>query len=400
MNRKKVLIVDDDESLLLTLEDGFKKYRDRIEPIFASSGKQAMEILKKEKIDLVVSDLRMKEIDGLDLLSFVVQEFPFIPFILITAYGSLPIKLKAESIGAVRYLEKPISMEKLIKTIFDIFDRELLMKEEFTFLSAAHLAQLVQYEGKTCTILVTSPEGKRGALHFDEGILVHAKTEKEEGLEAALEILSWENVHVVITKRLGKGSTITIEKPLEEIILEAFKIREERKTKQPQKGSEETEKPDEGQTEASYEDRKKDEEDTAEIPSFPEREDASPEEQEEAEGPITMEDVLKSLRTVPEYLGSAIFSIQGDMVAFDAIRDEVKIKEFFKRMAALYSMANTVYEKAGAGNLSVFISEFSEGNFVLQRKDKTLLMLLQSPEGDPCLAKYNFDRTLELLNRI
>ncbi len=409
---KKVLIVDDDENLLLTLKDGLKKYRDRIEPIFASSGKKAMEILRKEKIDLVVSDLKMPEVDGLDLLSFVVQEFPYIPFVLITAYGSLPIKLKAESIGAIRYLEKPISLDQLAKAILEVFDQDLLMKEEFTFLSAAHLAQLIQYEEKTCTMIVTTKDGRRGALHFDEGVLVHAKTEKEEGEEAALEILTWENVNIVVMKRLGKRKLITVEKPLEELIMESIKIKDERKqegmgeTKGKTAKEVDTAKLSSAQEEPPREQKEPREADTSELPPMDEeplgRHEMEEEEIEAHEPLLSQEEVLASLRTVPGYLASAIIGEDERIMAIDVIneREKEKMEEFFSRMTGLFALAFNVYKKATAQELRSFLTEASGGNFLVHRQGKNLIMLLLGQEGDVCLAKYNLERTVNILKRI
>ncbi len=399
---KKVLIVDDDEDLLLTLEDGLKKYRDRIEPVFASSGKKAMEILRREKIDLVVSDLKMPEVDGLDLLSFVVQEFPYIPFILITAYGSLPIKLKAESIGAIRYLEKPMSLDQLAEAILEVFDRDMLMKEEFTFLSAAHLAQLIQYEEKTCTMIVTTKDGKRGALHFDEGVLVHAKTEKEEGEEAALEIFTWENVNIVVMKRLGKKKFITIERSLEQLIMDAIKIKDERK-----KGEIEDTK-EKMANEAPAQEEEAKEVDTAELPPMDEeplgsyKEEETEEEKEVSEPLLSREEVLGSLRTVPGYIASAIIGQGEEIIAIDTVNEERRewLKEFFSRMSSLFFLAFNVYKKATSEDLKSFLSEASGGYFLTCREGKNLIMLFLDHEGDICLAKYNLERTVNILKKI
>ena len=399
---KKVLIVDDDEDLLLTLEDGLKKYRDRIEPVFASSGKKAMEILRREKIDLVVSDLKMPEVDGLDLLSFVVQEFPYIPFILITAYGSLPIKLKAESIGAIRYLEKPMSLDQLAEAILEVFDRDMLMKEEFTFLSAAHLAQLIQYEEKTCTMIVTTKDGKRGALHFDEGVLVHAKTEKEEGEEAALEIFTWENVNIVVMKRLGKKKFITIERSLEQLIMDAIKIKDERKKGEIENTEEKM------ANEAPRQEEEAKEVDTAELPPMDEeplgsyKEEETEEEKEVSEPLLSREEVLGSLRTVPGYIASAIIGQGEEIIAIDTVNEERRewLKEFFSRMSSLFFLAFNVYKKATSEDLKNFLSEASGGYFLTCREGKNLIMLFLDHEGDICLAKYNLERTVNILKKI
>lgn len=55
----KVLIADDEKALLLSLETGLKVYRDRFEVIFAHNGKEAMEVIKSENVDLLITDLKM-----------------------------------------------------------------------------------------------------------------------------------------------------------------------------------------------------------------------------------------------------------------------------------------------------------------------------------------------------
>jgi len=67
-NLKKVLIVDDEETLTWSMAKSLSKDRDKYEVIIANNGKEAINILKKNKVDLVISDIRMPDINGLDLL--------------------------------------------------------------------------------------------------------------------------------------------------------------------------------------------------------------------------------------------------------------------------------------------------------------------------------------------
>jgi len=73
---KKVLIVDDEETLTWSMSKSLSKDRDKYEVIIANNGKEALNQLKKNDIDLVISDIRMPDVNGLDLLVRVKKEFP------------------------------------------------------------------------------------------------------------------------------------------------------------------------------------------------------------------------------------------------------------------------------------------------------------------------------------
>jgi len=88
----------------------------------ASDGKEALDLFKKEKPDLVISDIRMPEMDGVALLEAIKNESPVAKVILLTAYGSVEDAVKAMKKGAFYYLTKPVNLEEL----------ELLVKKAFS----------------------------------------------------------------------------------------------------------------------------------------------------------------------------------------------------------------------------------------------------------------------------
>ncbi len=113
-----VLIVDDDSSILEVLEArlaaaGFTPYK-------AESGPQAMDILKTQHIDVLVSDIKMPEMSGLQLLEKARNLFPQLPVIFLTAYGTIPDAVDAVKAGAIDYLTKPFDGKELVKKITDI----------------------------------------------------------------------------------------------------------------------------------------------------------------------------------------------------------------------------------------------------------------------------------------
>jgi len=109
--KEKILIVEDDsialEGMRLSLEiEGY-------DVLAVNNAKKALEILSKERFDLILSDIVMDEISGIDLLLHVKKKWPEIIVILITGYGSLDTVIQALRLGAYDYLLKPCSDEEL-----------------------------------------------------------------------------------------------------------------------------------------------------------------------------------------------------------------------------------------------------------------------------------------------
>ena len=85
----RVLVVDDDRILLRRIQKKSEAYRDRFLLLVAENGRQAVDILKNESVDLVVTDLQMPEMDGFALLAFMSENYPDIPVFIQTAYGTV-----------------------------------------------------------------------------------------------------------------------------------------------------------------------------------------------------------------------------------------------------------------------------------------------------------------------
>jgi CheY-like chemotaxis protein len=115
---KYVLIVEDEKTFQLTLLDGLRKYEKDFRVMPAENGKQAMEVLKTLTIDLVVTDLKMAEMDGIELINYIRKNYPYIPVIVMTAYGNSDLENWLRSVGVFAYLEKPIDFTELTEKIF------------------------------------------------------------------------------------------------------------------------------------------------------------------------------------------------------------------------------------------------------------------------------------------
>lgn len=117
---KEVLIVDDEETLLLSIDDGLSIYKKYFRLLTATNGVDAVKLLKsKSSIDLVLTDLRMPRMDGFELMTYIKRNFPHIPVILMTAYGTPKIEEIVKTMGINGYLEKPLDINIIAETIFE-----------------------------------------------------------------------------------------------------------------------------------------------------------------------------------------------------------------------------------------------------------------------------------------
>ncbi|MBI2949717.1 MAG: sigma-54-dependent Fis family transcriptional regulator [Verrucomicrobia bacterium] len=111
----KILIVDDDAGQR-SLLDSFLR-RQGFETVIASSGEQALEILKGEGIQMMISDVRMPGMTGLETLREARRQHSVLPILLVTAFPDIRDAVGAMRDGAVNYLEKPIDLDELLSAV-------------------------------------------------------------------------------------------------------------------------------------------------------------------------------------------------------------------------------------------------------------------------------------------
>ncbi|MBW7983847.1 two-component system response regulator GlrR [Enterobacillus tribolii] len=110
-----LLLVDDDPSLLKLL--GMRLTSEGFSVTTAESGQEALRVLGRDRIDLVISDLRMDEMDGLALFAEIQKRQPGLPVIILTAHGSIPDAVAATQQGVFGFLTKPVDRDALYKAI-------------------------------------------------------------------------------------------------------------------------------------------------------------------------------------------------------------------------------------------------------------------------------------------
>lgn len=223
---KRVLIVDDDESFLHSLIDGFKAYEDNFTIATAGDGLEAMEILQTEKISLVLTDLKMPRMDGFELLALLTRDYSNVPVIVMTAFGTPEMEDNLRDMGTFQYIEKPIDFAILVEKI--ITGLAGPSKGYITGVSLSSFLQLIEIDKKTCTLTIHAGS-KSGILYFRDGNLLDASFRNLNGSDAAYTIVSWKNVEIEIESSCLETEQ-NIEKPLGFILLEGSRRKDESNT--------------------------------------------------------------------------------------------------------------------------------------------------------------------------
>lgn len=122
--KAKILVVDDDENILLSIKEILSQKGYLVDT--AISGEEALQKLKEKFYNLIIIDIVLPDIDGLDLIEKVADTLPKMRKVVITGYASLENAVKALNLGANAYIMKPLSPIKLL----EIVDKELRLQKE------------------------------------------------------------------------------------------------------------------------------------------------------------------------------------------------------------------------------------------------------------------------------
>src|SRR3954469_6439631 len=223
---KTVLVVDDEPTVRFALAEGLADRRRGVKIATAASGLEAITVLESERVDLVLTDLRMPEMDGFELLAHLRRNFAGLPVIVMTALGGSETADRLA--GAVECFTKPFHVPALKAKIQELLAQRVKGRVENITLPS--FLQLLELERKTCTLAITSL-GRAGGLFFRSGRLVGAATGELSGQSAALEIVTWEDADIEIMDvcpevepEIGAG--------LSYLLMEGMRLQDERENGQ------------------------------------------------------------------------------------------------------------------------------------------------------------------------
>lgn len=131
----RLMLVDDEKRFLSTMQKLLKKKE--YDVTTASSGLEALEQLRQKDFDVVVLDVKMPGMDGLEVLKVIKTEFPLTEVIMLTGHATVESAVDGLKCGAIDYLMKPTSVEELIQKAEEAYSKRQRMEEKIRLAQAA-----------------------------------------------------------------------------------------------------------------------------------------------------------------------------------------------------------------------------------------------------------------------
>lgn len=125
----KILLVDDEPDLLSGLKRSFAKRLPDVEVLTASGGNEALDLLKKQDVSLILMDIMMGDMDGLEVLDHIHNKEPEQTVILMTGYGTIELAVDAIRRGAWDFVTKPLELDNLARILQKGLERSRLLEE-------------------------------------------------------------------------------------------------------------------------------------------------------------------------------------------------------------------------------------------------------------------------------
>ena len=126
----KILIIDDERSIRNTLKEILEFEKHQI--TLAENGKQGLELAQSTVFDLIFSDIKMPEMDGIELLGNLVEKEIEAPIVMISGHGNIETAVECIKKGAFDFIVKPIDLNRLLITVRNALDRNVLVTETKT----------------------------------------------------------------------------------------------------------------------------------------------------------------------------------------------------------------------------------------------------------------------------
>ena len=215
---KRVLVVDDEEDMLWMLQRNLNKGMQDVEILAAKSGEAALAILSDKSVNLVITDINMPGMSGLDLLVEIINRYPKTGVIIMTAYPSNAYENQAKMSGSLRFIEKPFDIKEVRAIVADV------LKENEGFqgtVDGVDLTDIVQLNGlsrATAALKVTTGD-QEGTIYFKDGTVVHAECGREEGENAFFTILGFNGGSLQNIKAV-QPPIVSIDKSIEALLFE------------------------------------------------------------------------------------------------------------------------------------------------------------------------------------
>jgi len=188
---KRILIVDDEEDLTWSISRSLRKEKDHFDVMCVNSGNEAIEVLKRLSLDLIISDIQMPGVNGLMLLEFAYRIQPAIKVIIMSTWDENDIEAMIRQRSGIFYLEKPFDINRMKWTIHQAFDSS--HNKYRGRLIDMNLKDIIKHncQNKFQGYLNITNGEQSGIIYFRCGEVIHAKVGELEGEKALLNVINW-----------------------------------------------------------------------------------------------------------------------------------------------------------------------------------------------------------------
>lgn len=192
MAPKRILLVDDEPNVVKSCAKMLELEGFSVKGV--TSGTEAIESYHHDHFDLVLTDLKMPDTDGLEVLTAVRKHDPTAAVVIFTAYGTKESVVEALRLGAREFLEKPLDTKTLVATVRQILAQEngTAVRGNLRTMSLPSIFQINCTERNNARLSLKHGRYK-GDIFFADGDVVHATTGSEVGEEAVYRLLSWKD---------------------------------------------------------------------------------------------------------------------------------------------------------------------------------------------------------------
>jgi len=229
--KKKVLFVDDEPAFLQMMQRLAGQYCLGSWEVFTAGGVgQALGLLQSQSLDLVVLDVQMPVVDGVQFLALLSRKFPHVQKVVLTGYANEQYRTECLARGAELFLEKPRTVDGF-EVVFATLNELARWKPEAGFrgvLRQVGIQDVLQMEclSRHSTILEVSAGGLKGEIYIQDGELVHAQLGSREGQEAFNRIIAFPGGEFRL-KAFVPPPGRTLEGQWEFLLMEACRQRDE-----------------------------------------------------------------------------------------------------------------------------------------------------------------------------
>ncbi|MEJ2053952.1 MAG: response regulator [Calditrichaceae bacterium] len=236
----KILIVDDNPNVLRLLNISLSKSPAGYEILEAENGEVAFDIANKEKPDLIISDIMMPQMDGIELCWMIREnsQIPLVPFIFLTSFEDAEMEIRGFRAGADEYLNKPIDRKELLQRVEDLLARTRSLKDmgdksntqkgfsgNLSELSIVELVQMLNLNKKTGILHINS--GIKGKIYLKDGQLFAAEAGDKTGEEAVYDLVS-ETMGTFNFQLTNFDNKRNVENSTMNVIMEACRLMDEK----------------------------------------------------------------------------------------------------------------------------------------------------------------------------